>query len=313
MRKLISVLAVIVGLAGSWAVAEEPLFRDGDRIVWLGNTLIEREQEFARWEAELILAHPGKSLQFRNLGWSGDTVWSESRGMFDPPSQGYQRMLELVRELQPTVIIFGYGGVEAFAGEEGLSRFAEQYRKLVDEVSTDETRRVHLSPLLIEARSLPIQSPQAFAHAENYNASVTRYADAIGEIARERNDRFVNLAEFQQRNEGPAWTENGIHLHADGYAVTAGLLANSLGLAASKPAKADELQEFSQAIIEKNRLFFHRWRPQNFTYLFGFRKHEQGQNAAEIARFDPLIAAAEVSIREIRDRIHARQSSMIRE
>ena len=25
--------------------------------------------------------------------------------------------------------------------------------------------------------------------------------------------------------------------------------------------------------------FFHRWRPQNETYLFGFRKHEQGKNA----------------------------------
>ena len=45
--------------------------------------------------------------------------------------------------------------------------------------------------------------------------------------------------------------------------------------------------------IHKNELFFHRWRPANSTYLFGFRKHEQGQNAKEIPEFDPLIEAAD--------------------
>ena len=44
------------------------------------------------------------------------------------------------------------------------------------------------------------------------------------------------------------------------------------------------------AIRKKNELFFHRWRPENWTYLFGFRKQEQGQNAVEIPQFDPLIA-----------------------
>ena len=43
-------------------------------------------------------------------------------------------------------------------------------------------------------------------------------------------------------------------------------------------------------INAKNELYFHRWRPQNVTYLFGFRKHEQGNNAVEIPQFDPLVA-----------------------
>jgi hypothetical protein len=38
--------------------------------------------------------------------------------------------------------------------------------------------------------------------------------------------------------------------------------------------------------INEKPLFFHRWRPANWTYLFGFRKHEQGRNAVEIPRFD---------------------------
>ena len=45
---------------------------------------------------------------------------------------------------------------------------------------------------------------------------------------------------------------------------------------------------------------FYRWRPQNITYLFGFRKHEQGQNAKELAEFDKLIAAKEKEINKLK-------------
>ena len=53
-------------------------------------------------------------------------------------------------------------------------------------------------------------------------------------------------------------------------------------------------------VHEKNELFFHRWRPQNETYLFLFRKHEQGNNAVEIPKFDPLVAAQESRIATLR-------------
>lgn len=53
-----------------------------------------------------------------------------------------------------------------------------------------------------------------------------------------------------------------------------------------------------QLVVDKDMLFFHRWRPQNETYLFGFRKHEQGNNAREIPMFDPLVDQAEKKISE---------------
>ena len=53
-------------------------------------------------------------------------------------------------------------------------------------------------------------------------------------------------------------------------------------------------------IARKNELFFHRYRPQNETYLFLFRKHEQGNNAVEIPQFDPLIEAEEARIEELK-------------
>src|SRR5262249_33924092 len=61
-----------------------------------------------------------------------------------------------------------------------------------------------------------------------------------------------------------------------------------------------QAEELRQAIVKKNELFFHRYRPENNTYLFLFRKHEQGQNAKEIPQFDPLIEAQEAKIAQLR-------------
>jgi hypothetical protein len=72
------------------------------------------------------------------------------------------------------------------------------------------------------------------------------------------------------------------------------------GVRLTRGPEFDQVEKLRQAIIEKNRLFFHRWRPQNETYLFGFRKHEQGQNAREIPEFDPLIVEWEKKIAKLR-------------
>ncbi|MEQ1843744.1 MAG: hypothetical protein ABL994_25350, partial [Verrucomicrobiales bacterium] len=89
--------------------------------------------------------------------------------------------------------------------------------------------------------------------------------------------------------------------------VVARELAKGLGY--SEGALVDQnnpaFAELRAAIIEKDRLFFHRWRPANETYLFLFRKHEQGQNAKEIPMFDPLIAAQEKKVEDARGRVLA--------
>ena len=58
-------------------------------------------------------------------------------------------------------------------------------------------------------------------------------------------------------------------------------------------------EKLRKIVMEKNKLFFNRWRPQNETYLHGFRKQEQGNNAKEIPQFDPLIANKDKNIQEI--------------
>src|SRR5439155_1434593 len=53
------------------------------------------------------------------------------------------------------------------------------------------------------------------------------------------------------------------------------------GVAFYRTPERDQAEALRKVINEKNELYFYRWRPQNETYLLGFRKYEQGNNARE--------------------------------
>src|SRR5436309_3177642 len=87
--------------------------RDGDRVVRIGNTLVEREQSYGYWETLLTLHHPDRKVIFRNLGWSGDTVWGEARAGFGTVDHGFKQLIDGVKGLKPTVLFVCYGTNES--------------------------------------------------------------------------------------------------------------------------------------------------------------------------------------------------------
>jgi lysophospholipase L1-like esterase len=90
-------------------------------------------------------------------------------------------------------------------------------------------------------------------------------------------------------------------LTIDGKAVaTASAEEWAKGLTLTHGPEFDQAEQLRQAVVAKNRLYFYRWRPSNETYLFGFRKAEQGKNAIEIPKFDPLIVEKEKEIAKLR-------------
>lgn len=389
---------MLVGcFAGAWlatpACGAEPFrLRDGDRVVLVGNTLIEREQQYGYWETALTRRFPKTNVIFRNLGWSGDTVFGDARAGFDTPVEGFRRLVERVLAEKPTVILVAYGANESFAGPAGLPHFVEGLRKLLDALAPSQARMTLFAPPRQEDLGRPLPDPQ------RHNQDLRLYGDAIREVAQQRGLGYVNLFELiadGARATPPApLTDNGIHYTAYGYWNSARALETGLGLPAEQwlvelrsaaqpplvtggqlkhaeeapltleilddllpspppPGKTpatngsvgrrirnlllppgtyalkidgqtvgtgtqrqwaegvaitsgpsfDQVEHLRQAIIAKNRLFFHRWRPQNETYLFGFRKHEQGQNAREIPDLDPLIAQKETEIARLRQPI----------
>jgi hypothetical protein len=280
------------------------VFADGDRVVFLGGTLIEREQKYGYWELALTLKNKDKNVVFRNLGWSGDTVWCESRGSFGGQPEGFKKTIELVKELKPTVIVMCYGQVESFDGKDGVKKFTEGLEKLIDAVKDTKARVVLMTPT-------PFQNVERFTDAKEKNEKLKLYAAATKEVAEKRKSELVDVfsVESLRWKSGTGWTltDNGMHLNDLGYALTCPALGfdpfdNKMDTALSEPV-LDAVHAVRKAIVAKNELFFHRWRPQNITYLTGFRKGEQGQNAKEIVQFDPLVEKAEKEIAELRKKV----------
>lgn len=298
IKRLTVCLLLTLFLATQSLFAAPPTFelKSGDRILFLGNTTIERAQKFGAWESMFLRSFPQAKLSFRNLGWSADTVWCESRGIFDPPAVGYQRMLKQVKDLKPTVILLGYGGNEAFAGAEGLPAFEKQLNQLITDLKPTGARFVFVSPYRYEFAGAPLPDPA------QHNQDLKLYCDVLQKTAEAGNHDYVDLYSSliaePAGKPGLKLTTNGIHLTEAGYQQAAKLIATDLGLqpVSLPPSVEQKVQELT---IQKNREYFYNWRPQNITYLLGFRKHEQGQNAKELPQFIPLIEQKEATIHRL--------------
>jgi lysophospholipase L1-like esterase len=406
---VVALILLLLAWTSSFADDKPPRFEllNGDRVVLIGGTMIERDQTYGYLETRLTRCYPDRPTTFRNLGWSGDTVEGVSRAGFGPPGDGYKQLVDHVLALKPTRIIIGYGANESFEGQAGLPKFVAGLDKLLKafEPTLDPNKAsvVFVAPNRQEDLGPPLPNPSA------HNADLALYRDAIRKVSQARwksksiVDRFVDL--FDVLPDGPKakpplpLTDNGIHFNAYGYwraaAAIESEIANTPGLwritidrkgltdnnhvsmisfnmdvttqlrpipggaqfearsknlppppppvgypgiaaeariviarnfdpgkytlkidgkpVASADAAAwekgveitkgpefDQVEALRQAINAKNELYFYRWRPQNETYLFGFRKHEQGQNAREIPLFDPLVEAKEAEIAKLR-------------
>ena len=264
------------------------VLESGDVVVLLGDTFIERDGNYGYLETALTAAFPGKALRFRNLGWSGDTPRAESRAYFGPPAEGFERLTKQLNELKPTVVISCYGAVDAFKGTAGHPDFLQSYRRLLDMIQqTSGAGVVLMSPPV--AQSLPAPFPDM----KEVNQQRAGMGAAIAGLAKERGLRFADL--FAEIGRTPVASENGVTFTASGYAAMAPAFLKSLGVA---PA-AQMPEKLRPLVVEKNRLYFYRWRPQNEIYLFGSRKHEQGNNASEVQLFEPLIFEKEAAIQTV--------------
>lgn len=314
MRFPVSICVALFLIAFSCAAAAQSVppsppfaLKSGDRVVFLGDTLIEREQAEGWIELMLTTRFPESDVTFRNLGWSADTPSGESRlGLsllqagHEPAGEGWNQLVKQIEEAQPTVVFVGYGMASSFGGKDGLENFESNYRRLLDhlEKSFPGVRLVLLSPLPHEALGSPWPSPEA------HNEALAAYSLAIRQAAEAHHAPFLPLFDLlRTRATGAApLTVNGLHASKSGYRVIAEIIEDQLfGAASPGPwrtsARADDLRT---AIRRKNEWFFYRSRPANMAYIFGFRKREQGRNASEVLQFDTFIATEERRIAQLR-------------
>lgn len=256
--------------------------KDGDTVMFIGSEFTEQRIKHNHLEALLSGRWPDRRIRFRNLGWSGDTPSGISRGYFGGAAEGYRRLIEEIGRIQPTVVFLEYGSVAAYDGQEGVEPFLAELDRLINDLRRHTNRIVLTTP------------PAADGH--DLNAKRQFIADALNKYAKHTSVRFVDLlTPTRAAITKQELLNDPIRYNSKGYHAAALAVVNSLGI--SPPTmEPKEYEDLRNLIAAKNDLYFHRYRPQNETYLRGFRKHEQGQNAKEIATFDPLIAQAELRI-----------------
>jgi lysophospholipase L1-like esterase len=300
MRSLLPALLLLASTASAQTSPRAFEFKDGDRIVLLGGTIIEREQKFGFLETALTLGVPDRNITVRNLGWSGDTVFGHARSYFGPPEEGIERLSKHLEMLKPTVLIVCYGTHMPFEGLINLPDFITGYRKLLELVrsKSPHVRVIIVAPPPFENLGPPLPD------LTDENARLSEVRDALKEFAAKQAATFVDSFELMggavKERPQPPLTDNGLHYAEAGYRLWSTRIVEALGLPKTD-VSTPEAAALRQAVVKKDFLFFNRWRPANETYLFGFRKHEQGQNAKEMEQFDPIVAEQEKKMGQLKE------------
>ncbi len=363
MLYLLTLLTTLGTVSGQISVGDQT------RVVWVGSTWVEREQQSSHWEAAVHALYPGKKIVWRNLGWSGDNVSGESRSGFGSVEDGYKELLKQIKELKPNLILVSYGFNEAFEGTKGIPSFKTKYARLLKDIKPLGAT-IHLTGL-----QPVVAHPPELVSLDALEAQQKQYNQAIQEVAQAAEVGFLPTNTLVLAS--PTLSSNGIHLTPEGYrqlipgwvkmlgldslagGFRAGIAGNSKegkgcvleeintskdgnwtfnlrslrlpigslpqgemvvdglgngtwelregktviavakaeawakGVPINLPGDRAQMEALRKEVAAKNQQFFYRWRPQNETYLFGFRKHEQGNNSIEIPQFDPHIEALE--------------------
>src|SRR6516225_9941333 len=106
------------------AIGADFLIHDGDRVVFLGDSITEQRLYTTYIEAYALTRYPHWKLSFRNVGWGGDTSWLRQRShpdeakLFAADEETQQKMVEKsvgrglerdVLPLKPTFVTVKFG------------------------------------------------------------------------------------------------------------------------------------------------------------------------------------------------------------
>src|SRR5689334_18928170 len=152
MRAVLAIPLLFVGAIPSAALADEPpfLLKDGQRVVFLGDSNTAAGKFIAYLDAYLCTRFPEKRFELINLGLPSETVTglSEPDHPFPRPNvhDRIDRALELTK---PDVVVICYGmndGIYSPFSEERFKKYQDGILKLVAKVEKAGAKAVLMTP-----------------------------------------------------------------------------------------------------------------------------------------------------------------------
>ncbi len=270
-----------------------------ETIAIVGDDIWEQIGNACVFETLLRTTLPNKSLHLRNLSWAGDDVTGAAQAVFGETKDGYQRRLQQVDLVEPTVVLTCFGRNEALNPEWTVASFAADYKRFLADLDRPGRRLIVIVP--------PSQEFGNVADENSSHGMSTRFAEftaAVRNLCVEQNYAMLDLPTIKAEYipDGFRFSEKGlIDLSID---WTKTIVGANLDEAAEETARGtfyaindarytksgptigadqfpQQLWQVYQIVQRKRQNFFNGFRPANETYLFLFRKHEQGNNAVE--------------------------------
>ncbi len=284
----IVVIASVVMWSEAWAPrAQQQTFtlQPNDHICIIGNTLGERTQYDGWLETLLQARFPKHELVVRNLAFSGDEIETRLRSKnFGTPDEwlsglgapigGYEDNRFAGTNTKADVIFAFFGYNESFAGQAGLDAFKKQLQTWLSHTLAQKyngksaPRVVLFSPIAHE----DLHSPDVPNGREN-NQRLELYTQAMAEVAAAQKVTFVDLFSPSRRLYESAKTPltiQGIHLNANGNRQIADVIDRALFGAPTKQTD-DYLAKLREAVVDKSRIWFQRYRVTDGFSTYGDR------------------------------------------
>jgi lysophospholipase L1-like esterase len=260
-----AVLAVLI-VAGPSAAAEEKfLLRDGQRVVFLGDSNTFAGHFIAYLDAYLVTRFPGQKFELLNLGLPSETVsgLSEPDHPYPRPDV-HDRLDRVLAKTKPDVVVACYGmndGIYYPFSEERFKKYQEGMRRLVERCEKAGAKVVLMTPppfdgQPVKAKLLPATADKFswLRPFEDYDAVLGRYAEWLL-TWREKGYVVVDLHAALDRSlkdrraDEPkySFSGDGIHPNATGH----WLIAQAVLGAWHAPAEADAVEIDAKAATVK--------------------------------------------------------------
>jgi putative heme-binding domain-containing protein len=242
--------------------------KDGARVAFIGNMLLERSQYFGYLEALLQMKGKNQQITVRHLGWPADSV------DLQPRPANFAGLMQHLKHEKTDVIIACFGFNESFAGSDGADDFEKALRAFMNELRSSAFNG-ETAPRIVLLSPIANERVEGVDAATLNNANLEEYTEIMRRVATDLEIGFIDVFHSTRKamkSPGTDLTINGAHLNDAGYRLFAQLVYRGL-FGQDAPLVSEQLRE---VVIDKNRQYFRRYRPLNTFYYTGGRSKTYG-------------------------------------
>lgn len=178
--------------------ANEFALKDGDRVLFYGDSITEQQRYSSYVEAYVRTRFPSMKISFMGAGWAGDTAkggniyWDESGGAIE------DRVAKDVAPRNATHISVMLGMNDAYYSPfnpEWMGWFLNDYRQMLNlmQKATPKAKFTLLSPSPWDDFTRAPSFTAGVKGEGGYNATLVKYGEAIEVEAKERGFGFIDV------------------------------------------------------------------------------------------------------------------------